>query len=105
VPLCPSLTGGEAIDLLGRLRGRADERRRDELVERFHLDPREEGPHLLQGRPPEGRPDRRAEPTSVLLSSHILAEAEALCERVSIIRDGRIVEAGTLADLRHLTRM
>src|SRR6266498_3235701 len=39
-----------------------------------------------------------------LLSSHILAEVEALCERVSIIRAGRIVESGTLAELRHLTR-
>ena len=41
---------------------------------------------------------------TVLLSSHILAEVEALCERVSIIRDGRVVEAGTLSDMRHLTR-
>src|SRR5512132_2648718 len=41
---------------------------------------------------------------SVLLSSHILAEVERLCDRVSIIRSGRAVEAGTLAELRHLTR-
>jgi ABC-2 type transport system ATP-binding protein len=40
----------------------------------------------------------------VLLSSHILAEVESLCERVSIIRLGRTVETGTLAELRHLTR-
>jgi ABC-2 type transport system ATP-binding protein len=40
----------------------------------------------------------------VLLSSHILAEAEALADRVTIIRAGRSVETGTLADLRHLTR-
>ncbi|MGK2243394.1 MAG: ABC-2 type transport system ATP-binding protein, partial [Rhodococcus sp. (in: high G+C Gram-positive bacteria)] len=40
----------------------------------------------------------------VLLSSHILAEVEALCDRVSIIRDGRTVEEGTLSELRHLTR-
>jgi ABC-2 type transport system ATP-binding protein len=40
----------------------------------------------------------------VLLSSHILAEVEALCDRVTIIRDGRSVESGTLAELRHLTR-
>ena len=38
------------------------------------------------------------------LSSHILAEVEALCDRVSIIRAGRTVETGTLAELRHLTR-
>jgi ABC-2 type transport system ATP-binding protein len=41
---------------------------------------------------------------SVLLSSHILAEVEALCDQVSIIREGQIVEAGTLSELRHLTR-
>ena len=41
---------------------------------------------------------------TVLLSSHILSEVEQLCDRVSIIRAGRIVESGTLADLRHLTR-
>jgi ABC-2 type transport system ATP-binding protein len=40
----------------------------------------------------------------VLLSSHLLAEVEALCDRVSIIRAGRIVESGSLAELRHLTR-
>jgi ABC-2 type transport system ATP-binding protein len=48
----------------------------------------------------EDRPQGR----TVLLSSHILAEVEALCDRVSIIRDGRTVETGTLAELRHLTR-
>ena len=41
---------------------------------------------------------------TVLLSSHILSEVEHLCDRVSIIRSGRIVESGTLAELRHLTR-
>ncbi|NUT33904.1 MAG: ABC transporter ATP-binding protein [Hamadaea sp.] len=41
---------------------------------------------------------------TVLLSSHILSEVEALCDRVTIIRDGRTVETGTLAQLRHLTR-
>ena len=42
--------------------------------------------------------------TSVLLSSHILDEVERLCDRVSIVRSGRTVESGSLADLRHLTR-
>jgi ABC-2 type transport system ATP-binding protein len=42
--------------------------------------------------------------TTVLLSSHILAEVEALCDRISIINEGRIVETGTLTELRHLTR-
>jgi ABC-2 type transport system ATP-binding protein len=41
---------------------------------------------------------------TVLLSSHILAEAEALSDRVSIIRAGRVVASGTLAEMRHLTR-
>ena len=40
----------------------------------------------------------------MLLSSHILAEAEALSDRVTIIRDGRAAETGTLAEMRHLTR-
>nr|WP_305803886.1 ABC transporter ATP-binding protein [Janibacter sp. HTCC2649] len=46
----------------------------------------------------------RARGHSVLLSSHILSEIEHACERVSIVRAGRIVESGTLADLRHLSR-
>ena len=41
---------------------------------------------------------------TVLLSSHILSEVEALCDTVSIIRAGRTVETGTLGQLRHLTR-
>jgi len=48
--------------------------------------------------------DERARGRTVLLSSHILAEVEALCDRVSIIREGRTVDTGTLAELRHLTR-
>ena len=48
--------------------------------------------------------EMRAEGRTILLSSHILAEAEALSDRVSIIRAGRIVQTGTLAELRHLTR-
>ncbi|MEO3886698.1 ABC transporter ATP-binding protein [Nonomuraea sp. B5E05] len=138
VTLWPSLSGGEVIDLLGRLRGGTDAKRRDELVERFALDPRKkartyskgnrqkvaliaalasEVELLLLDEPTSGldplmeavfreviTEERRAGRT-VLLSSHILAEVEALCDRVSIIRDGRIVEAGTLAQLRHLTRI
>jgi ABC-2 type transport system ATP-binding protein len=48
--------------------------------------------------------EERVQGRTVLLSSHILAEVEALCDRVSIIRAGRTVESGTLAELRHLTR-
>lgn len=46
----------------------------------------------------------RREGRTILLSSHLLAEAEALADRVTIIRDGRTVETGTLAEMRHLTR-
>jgi ABC-2 type transport system ATP-binding protein len=46
----------------------------------------------------------KREGATVLLSSHILAEAEALSDRISIIRAGRVVQSGTLAELRHLTR-
>jgi ABC-2 type transport system ATP-binding protein len=42
--------------------------------------------------------------TTVLLSSHILAETEALCERVTIIRAGKTVESGSLDSMRHLSR-
>jgi ABC-2 type transport system ATP-binding protein len=138
VTLWPNLTGGEVIDLLGRLRGGLVARRRAELLERFELDPRKKGRTYSKGnRQKVGLIAALAsdvellildEPTSgldplmeeafrevilqekqrgdrtVLLSSHILAEVEALCDRLTIIRDGRTVETGTLADLRHLTR-
>jgi ABC-2 type transport system ATP-binding protein len=48
--------------------------------------------------------EERQRGRTVLLSSHILSEVEALCDRVTIIRLGRAVESGSLADLRHLTR-
>ena len=134
VNLWPNLTGGEAIDLLGRLRGRLDAARRAELIERFELDPTKKGRAyskgnrqkvalvaalasdvelLLLDEPTSGldplmetvfQDEIRSAGRTVLLSSHILAEVEALCDRVSIIRAGRTVEAGTLAELRHLTR-
>ncbi|MQA35658.1 ABC transporter ATP-binding protein [Modestobacter roseus] len=137
VLLWPSLSGGEVIDLLGRLRGGLDGRRRAELLDRFDLDPRKkartyskgnrqkvalvaalasDAELLLLDEPTSGLDplmeatfqsciqEIRAEGRTVLLSSHVLAEAEALCDRVSIIRAGRVVESGTLAELRHLTR-
>ena len=137
VSLWPNLTGGEAIDLLADLRGSSNPRRRDELVERFALDPTKKCNAYSKGNrqkvaiiaglasdvelflldePTSGLDplmeavfqdvvrDIRDDGGTVLLSSHILAEVEALCDRVSIIRDGRIVESGTLAALRHLTR-
>jgi ABC-2 type transport system ATP-binding protein len=137
VTLWPNLSGGEVIDLLGRLRGGLNPARRNELLERFDLDPRKKGRAYSKGnRQKVGLIAALAsdvelllldEPTSgldplmeevfrqviveekhrgrtVLLSSHILSEVEALCDRVSIIRQGRTVETGTLTQLRHLTR-
>jgi ABC-2 type transport system ATP-binding protein len=137
VTLWPSLTGGEVIDLLGRMRGGLDERRRADMLERFELDPRKKSRTYSKGNRQKvslvaalaSRADLYLldEPTSgldplmeaefqravlelkhegatVLLSSHILAEAEVLSDRISIIRAGRIVQSGSLAELRHLTR-
>jgi ABC-2 type transport system ATP-binding protein len=137
VSLWPNLTGMEAINLIAGLRGPVDRKRRDELVDRFELDPRKKARTyskgnrqkvalvaalcgdvelLLLDEPTSGLDplmestfqscveETTARGTSVLLSSHILAEVERLCDRVSIVRRGRTVESGTLADLRHLTR-
>jgi ABC-2 type transport system ATP-binding protein len=137
VTFWPDLTGGEIIDLLSRLRGGVDRARRDDLVERFDLDPSKKASTyskgnrqkvalvaalacdvelLLLDEPTAGldplmeaefrdcvREEKRRGRT-ILLSSHILAEVEALCDRISIVRDGRVVETGTLVELRHLTR-
>jgi len=40
---------------------------------------------------------------SVFLSSHVMSEVEALCDRVGILREGKLIESGTLADMRHLS--
>jgi len=137
VTLWPGITGGEAIDLLGRLQGGLDPARREELLERFDLDPRKKARAYSKGNrqkvalvaalacdaelyvldePTSGLDPLmeavfqdevrrlRADGRTALLSSHILAEAEALCDRVSIIRHGRTVQSGSLAELRHLTR-
>jgi ABC-2 type transport system ATP-binding protein len=140
VTLWPSLTGGEIIDLLGRLHGARtglDARRRQALIERFALDPAKKARTyskgnrqkvaliaalasnaelLLLDEPTAGLDplmeanfrdcvqDERRDGRTIVLSSHILSEAEALADRVTIIRDGRTVETGTLAGMRHLTR-
>ncbi|GAA4082608.1 ABC transporter ATP-binding protein [Nonomuraea soli] len=138
VVLWPNMSGGEAIDLLGRLRGGLDRGRKKALLERFDLDPTKKGRAyskgnrqkvalvaalasdvelLLLDEPTAGLDplmeaafrecitEERGNGRTVLLSSHIMSEVEALCDRVSIIRAGRIVESGTLAELRHLTRI
>lgn len=142
VELWPNLTGGEVIDMFLRLRSHAgavnySTRKRDELIERFDLDPRKKTRTyskgnrqkvalisalgadvdlLLLDEPTAGLDplmevvfqevikEAKAEGKSVLLSSHILAQVEALSDRVSIIRAGHIVESGTLSELRHMTR-
>ena len=137
VVLWPNLTGGEVIDLLGRLRGGVDRGKRDKLLEAFELDPTKKGrsyskgnrqkvalvaalasevPLLLLDEPTSGLDplmekvfeeqvsQARSEGRTVLLSSHILSEVEATADRVSIVRAGRVVDTGTLTDLRHLTR-
>jgi ABC-2 type transport system ATP-binding protein len=137
VNLWPGITGGEIIDLMGRLRGGINEHRRAELIDRFDLDPRKKARNyskgnrqkvaliaalasdaelLLLDEPTVGLDplmevefqhcieEEKRRGRTVLLSSHILAEVEALCDRVSIIRLGHTVESGTLTELRHLTR-
>jgi ABC-2 type transport system ATP-binding protein len=138
VTLWPNLSGGEVIDLLGRLRGGLDPKRREELLQRFDLDPRKKGRTYSKGNrqkvalvaalasdvellildePTSGLDplmersfrevilqEKRRGDRTVLLSSHILSEVEALCDGLTIIREGRTVETGTLSGLRHLTR-
>ena len=137
VSLWPNLTGGEVIDLLGRLRGGLDPSRRASLLDRFELDPSVKARAyskgnrqkvalvaalasdvelLLLDEPTSGLDplmeaafraciaEERAGGRTVLLSSHILSEVEQLCDRVTIVRLGKTVETGSLADLRHLTR-
>jgi ABC-2 type transport system ATP-binding protein len=137
VHLWPNLTGGEVIDLLGRLRGGFREERLEELIKVFKLDPTKKCGAYSTGNKQKvaliaalvcdvelyifDEPTLGLDPLmegvfrkqvkelekmgkTVLLSSHILSEVEALCDRVSIIREGEIIETGTFEELRHLTR-
>jgi ABC-2 type transport system ATP-binding protein len=137
VELWPKLTGGEAIDIMARLRGSEDRARRDDLCKRFDLDPTKKGRTyskgnrqkvalvaalaadvdlLLLDEPTAGLDplmesvfqeyirEAKEKGRTVLLSSHILAQVEVLADRISIIRQGRNVETGTLSEMRHLTR-
>jgi len=137
VNLWPNLTGGEVIDLLGRLRGGFRDERREELLKIFKLDPTKKCSAYSTGNKQKvaliaalvsdvelyifDEPTLGLDPLmegvfrkqvqelkkagkTILLSSHILSEVEALCDKVSIIREGEIIETGTFEDLRHLTR-
>jgi ABC-2 type transport system ATP-binding protein len=138
VTLWPNLTGLQAIDFLARLRGNGvDTRRRDQLIERFELDPHKKARTYSKGNRQKvaivaafstnaelyilDEPTSGLDPlmekafqtcveevadrgAAVLLSSHILAEVEKLCDNVTIIRAGRAVKSGTLEELRHLVR-
>jgi ABC-2 type transport system ATP-binding protein len=136
--LWPSLNGAETLRLLGHVQGRVDEAYRDELIDRFDLDPTKKVRTYSKGNRQKiiliaalmVRPDLLVldEPTSgldplmeqvfrhciaearkrgqtVFLSSHILSEVEALCERVGILKQGKLVEVGTLAEMRHLSAL
>lgn len=137
VNLWPNLTGGQTIDILSGLRGGVSKVRRDELLQRFELDPSKKARAYSKGNrqkvalvaalasdaellildePTSGLDpimeaefrkcirEAKAQGRSVLLSSHIFAEVENLCDTVNIIRRGKTVESGTLAELRHLQR-
>lgn len=134
--LWPGLTGAETLQLLGRVQGGCDRAYRDELIERFQLDPSRRvrayskgnrqkvlliaalmsrADLLLLDEPTNGLDplmesvfrdcvrQARAHGQTVFLSSHVLSEVEAVCDRVAILRGGRLVELGTLAQLRHLS--
>lgn len=131
--LWPNLTGGQCIDLLGGFHGAMNRTRRDELVERFDLDPTRRFRTYSKGNrqkvalvaalacdvellvldePTSGLDplmeavfqavvtERSASGTSVLLSSHILAEVETLCDRLTVVRAGRATFTGSLSQLR-----
>ncbi|PAV28252.1 ABC transporter ATP-binding protein [Virgibacillus profundi] len=137
VNLWPNLTGGEVIDLFVKLRGGNNKSRREELINKFDLDPTKKCRTYSKGNrqkvalvaafssdadlyildePTSGLDplmeqvfqecviDAKKAGKSVLLSSHILSEVEKLCDRVGIIRQGKIIETGSLNELRHLTR-
>lgn len=137
VNLWPNLTGGEVIDLFMGLRGGNNKHKREELLERFALDPSKKCRTYSKGNRQKvalvaafasdyelfifDEPTSGLDPLmeqvfqeyvqsakdagkTVLLSSHILSEVEKLCDRVGIIRQGKIIESGTLSEMRHLTR-
>ncbi len=138
VNLWPDLTGGEVIDFLGRLRGNFNTNRRDELIEKFHLDPSKKCKTYSTGNRQKvvlisafssdveliilDEPTSGLDPLmsslfrecvreanqngiTILFSSHILTEVEELCNRVTIIKDGKTIDSGSLEDMRHFSLM
>jgi len=134
--LWPAMTGAETLAFLGNLHGSVDVPYRNELIDRFRLEPDKKIRALSKGNRQKvqliaalaTRADLLLldEPTSgldplmemvfreciqeakhrgqtVFLSSHILSEVEAVCDRVGILRSGKLVDEGTLAQLRHLS--
>lgn len=137
VNLWPNLTGGEIIGVFMRLQGTKNDARRDELIQKFQLDPKKKARTYSKGNRQKvaliaafasdaelyifDEPTSGLDPLmeavfqeqvenlknqgkSILLSSHILSEVERLCDRVAIIRQGEVIETGTLDELRHLTQ-
>jgi ABC-2 type transport system ATP-binding protein len=135
VNLWPKLTGAECLELLGALHGGVDVERREELVERFDLDPSRRSRTYSKGNrqkvaliaafstrsevmlldePTTGLDplmerefhrcvsEARERGRTIFLSSHLLSEVERLCERVGMLREGRLVEVATLERLRAL---
>jgi ABC-2 type transport system ATP-binding protein len=99
VTLWPGLSGGEIIDLLGRLRGGLDPRRRKELTDRFALDPAKKARAYSKG-------NRQ----KVALIAALASDAELLLldeptAGLDPLMEGRTVETGSLAQMRHLTRV
>lgn len=138
VNLWPNLSGGECIDLLSSLRGGLNKVRRQELLDKFELDPTRKFRTYSKGNRQKvalvaalasdvelyvfDEPTSGLDPLmesifqdevkslkkngkTILLSSHILAEVEALCDQLTIIREGKTVKTGTLEELRHLHRV
>lgn len=136
VNLWPNLTGGEVIDFFLRLKKQKDKKYKEELIDKFDLDPSKKCRAYSKGNRQKvaliaalssdvdlyifDEPTSGLDPLmesifqeeirkfknsgkSVLLSSHILSEVEKLCDQISIIKDGKIIESGKLEDLRHLT--
>lgn len=137
IALWNNMSGGEIIDIFMKLHGGGNKAKRDQLIDRFELDPKKKAKSYSKGNrqkvgliaalsvasdlylldePTSGLDPLmetvfeaevaklKKEGKAVLLSSHILSEVERLADKIIIIRQGRIVESGSLAEMRHLTR-